>query len=429
MALGVLLCLTALAGCGGPPPPANGSGAPWFETEVLTGLDENGSPRATVTVSIPYRRLVFFRQDDGYLSEYRIRTVQRVLGEPVRLQEWSGTARAEDFAETRQPKVLRRTVSLDVVDVEAPPDAVELEVRVSIPGTQRGASRRLPLPPQRFREGGLTLGEPSLYQQRDRLETVETGFEVMGRGVPDPARFRPHESGAFDLSTGPPWLWVRIFDLRPSPPDSVHRVTVRVVGDEAVESRWTRSFDVPRTGSETAAFLRLPGDALVFGKNRVRVSLAGTDGVEVVVENRGLDLTDTRSWEANLELIEIIARRDELDRLRDAQPTERVQAWREFWQRRDPDPSTVENEALEQHDRRVAYARSNLRDGFRDGALSDRGRIWILHGPPDTVEQASSSFESNARTEVWRYRDLGLAYYFRDEDGFGTYRLVWREAV
>lgn len=425
------LALGTLAGCGSAPPGNGGFGRePWFETEVLTGLDEKGEPRATVTVSIPYRRLVFFRDEDGYVSNYRVRAIQRVAGEAVHLQEWGGTARVEDFEATRAPKVLRRTVGIQLLDVDAPAEAVQLEVRVYVEGTKRASRRIVAIPAQRFREGGLTLGEPIVYQQRDRLETVETGFESMGRGTPDPSRFRPHRQGAFDLSTGPPWVWVRVFDLRSAPSDSVHVLTFRVVGASAAESRWTRSFEVPRASSETAAFVRIPPTALVYGENRIRISLAGTEGVEITVENRGLDLTDTRSWESNLDLIEIIARREEMKRLEAALPTEREERWREFWQRRDPDPTTPENEALEQHDRRVAYARAHLRDGFRDGALSDRGRIWILHGPPDVVEtSATNEFDSNRRLEVWRYRDLGLVYYFSDEDGFGTYRLVWREAL
>jgi GWxTD domain-containing protein len=224
-------------------------------------------------------------------------------------------------------------------------------------------------------------------------------------------------------------MLLRIFDLRNDPPDSTYLLTVRVVNEDTATSRWRRTFEIPRSGSETGVLVRVPGSGLAFGQNRVRVSLPGADGVEVEIENRGLDLTESRSWEANLERIEIIADRDELERLREAPADERVERWRSFWDRRDPDPSTERNEALEEHHRRVAYARANLRDGFRDGALSDRGRIWLLHGPPDRIEASAPGFESNERFEVWRYRDLGLLYYFRDTDGFGTYRLVWREAI
>ncbi|HKK72244.1 MAG TPA: GWxTD domain-containing protein [Candidatus Krumholzibacteria bacterium] len=420
-----------LGGCSGAPGPVPGmDDDPWFEADVLAGLDEEGRPRATVTVSIPYRRMVFFREDQGYVSHYRLRAIQRVAGEAVQLREWGGTAYAEDFDETRKSKVLRRTVGMALRRVEgAAPGAQVIEVQVAIDGTRRRARRTIGLETAGFRSGGLTLGHPTLYRQQDALEEIPTAFEVMGHAMPDPAVFDRHERGPFDLATGPPWMLLRIFDLRRDVPDSTYLVTVRVVNEDTATSRWRQTFEIPRAGSETGALVRVPGSGLAFGGNRVRVSLPGTDGVEVEIENRGLDLTDGRSWEANLERIEIIAARDELERLRDASVGGRVARWRAFWQRRDPVPSTERNEALEEHHRRVAYARANLRDGFRDGALSDRGRIWLLHGPPQTIESSAPGFDSNERFEVWRYRELGLLYYFRDTDGFGTYRLVWREAI
>jgi GWxTD domain-containing protein len=422
------LALTGCTGAAGPAPAMDDT--PWFEADVLAGLDEENRPRATVTVSIPYRRMVFFREEQGYVSRYRLRAIQRVAGDAVQLREWSGTAYAEDFEETRQSKVLRRTVGLALRRVEGAARGSQLiELQVEIEGTKRRARRVIPVENASFRSGGLTLGHPTLYRQHDALTEIPTAVEVMGHAMPDPGAFDRHERGPFDLATGPPWILLRIFDLRNDPPDSTYLLTVRVVNEDTATSRWRQTFEVPRSGSETGALVRVPGSGLAFGQNRVRVSLPGADGVEVEIENRGLDLTGSRSWEANLERIEIIADRDELERLRDTPAGERVERWRAFWNRRDPDPATERNEALEEHHHRVAYARANLRDGFRDGALSDRGRIWLLHGPPDRIETSAPGFESNERFEVWRYRDVGLLYYFRDTDGFGTYRLVWREAI
>jgi hypothetical protein len=75
----------------------------------------------------------------------------------------------------------------------------------------------------------------------------------------------------------------------------------------------------------------------------------------------------------------------------------------------------------------VSYARANLRDGFRDGALSDRGRIWVRHGRPDSVETTTPGYDSNISYEVWRYPRVGRVYYFQDSDGLGRYRLVWQD--
>lgn len=55
-----------------------------------------------------------------------------------------------------------------------------------------------------------------------------------------------------------------------------------------------------------------------------------------------------------------------------------------FWSLRDPDPSTEENEARLRHYRRLKEAdRKFSLDG--PGWKSARGKIWIMHGPPDSV--------------------------------------------
>ena len=71
----------------------------------------------------------------------------------------------------------------------------------------------------------------------------------------------------------------------------------------------------------------------------------------------------------------------------------------EFWRRHNPTPGTPENEFKDEHDRRVAYA--NARWQFASGAgwKSDRGRIYIIYGPPDEIEDHPLKFQR------WRYRE------------------------
>ncbi|MEE8584740.1 MAG: GWxTD domain-containing protein [Acidobacteriota bacterium] len=55
-----------------------------------------------------------------------------------------------------------------------------------------------------------------------------------------------------------------------------------------------------------------------------------------------------------------------------------------FWEIRDPDPSTQANEYRQEHYRRIDYANQRFHAG-RPGWKSDRGRILIMHGPPDDI--------------------------------------------
>lgn len=64
---------------------------------------------------------------------------------------------------------------------------------------------------------------------------------------------------------------------------------------------------------------------------------------------------------------------------------ERDQFIENFWQRRDPTPDTPENEFREEHFRRMAYANDHFAAGV-PGWKTDRGRIYIVYGPPDGTE-------------------------------------------
>jgi GWxTD domain-containing protein len=96
---------------------------------------------------------------------------------------------------------------------------------------------------------------------------------------------------------------------------------------------------------------------------------------------------------------------------------ERDQFIEQFWLRRDPTPDTPENEYKEEHYRRIAYANEHFAAGI-PGWKTDRGRIYIMWGPPDQIEghPSGGTYErpmeegggetSTFPFETWRYRYL-----------------------
>ena len=96
---------------------------------------------------------------------------------------------------------------------------------------------------------------------------------------------------------------------------------------------------------------------------------------------------------------------------------EREQFIEQFWQRRNPDPDSAENTFKEEHYRRIAYTNEHFASGI-PGWKSDRGRIYIMWGPPDEVDTHPSggSYDRPANEgggststypfEDWRYRYL-----------------------
>jgi len=103
-------------------------------------------------------------------------------------------------------------------------------------------------------------------------------------------------------------------------------------------------------------------------------------------------------------------------------PTEREQFRQEFWQRRDYDPSTEENEFKMTYFNRIDEANEFFRTEGRPGWMSDRGRIYILFGPPSERTAYSPGASSSRCTEVWYYRHFPVV--FADNGCSGSYELI-----
>jgi GWxTD domain-containing protein len=124
--------------------------------------------------------------------------------------------------------------------------------------------------------------------------------------------------------------------------------------------------------------------------------------------------TPYRKW-LNEDVVYIITDEEKTAFHRLATDEEREQFIEQFWLRRDPTPDTEENEFKEEHYRRIAYANDHYASGI-PGWKTDRGRIYIIYGPPDEIESHPSGGtyerpmeEGGGETstypfEQWRYR-------------------------
>lgn len=103
--------------------------------------------------------------------------------------------------------------------------------------------------------------------------------------------------------------------------------------------------------------------------------------------------------------------------------TERAQFVEDFWKKRDPSPSTEENEFRQEYYSRIDQANRLFREGRNNsGWLTDRGRAHILLGPPERRNAYPSGYSFYDRPmEIWYYRYFTL--YFVDYTFTGIYKL------
>lgn len=82
----------------------------------------------------------------------------------------------------------------------------------------------------------------------------------------------------------------------------------------------------------------------------------------------------------------------------------------DYWKIKDPTPNTPFNEAMYQYFSRVDYAFFNFQTiSQSDGAKTDKGKIYILYGKPDLME---NGFNDNRNEEIWTYNKFKKKYYF-----------------
>jgi len=94
----------------------------------------------------------------------------------------------------------------------------------------------------------------------------------------------------------------------------------------------------------------------------------------------------------------------------------------EFWKKRDPNPATEDNEFKNEYEKRIETANHLFTDGAEPGWLQDRGRIYILLGPPwERYTYPRGVTFYGLPTEFWYYG--GFQIVFVDERWTGDYRL------
>ena len=105
-------------------------------------------------------------------------------------------------------------------------------------------------------------------------------------------------------------------------------------------------------------------------------------------------------------------------------PDDEKKAWiEEFWKQRDPDPGTEENELKMEYYNRIELATEMFRTELKSGWMTDRGRIYILFGPPmDKVFYPMGSGPQGKCGETWYYGGFPIA--FVDELCAGEFKLI-----
>jgi GWxTD domain-containing protein len=101
----------------------------------------------------------------------------------------------------------------------------------------------------------------------------------------------------------------------------------------------------------------------------------------------------------------------------------------DFWVKRDPDPDTPDNAFKKEFEARVEFVNKRFNKEGGPGYNTDRGRVYILMGPPEKIEEFPPEVGSSIRGFVqwWSYYEHQMAIEFVDADGTGRFRMTRHE--
>lgn len=106
-------------------------------------------------------------------------------------------------------------------------------------------------------------------------------------------------------------------------------------------------------------------------------------------------------------------------------PNARMRFLINFWVSLDQNPKTDENEFWDEFQKRVAYANERYSGGFREGWLTDCGRIIIKYGIPNEIQKETMRTQGKPYEEWFYNIEGGMRFIFLQEEGFGHLRLIY----
>lgn len=93
-----------------------------------------------------------------------------------------------------------------------------------------------------------------------------------------------------------------------------------------------------------------------------------------------------------------------------------------YWEKNDPTPNTRYNELIEVYFKRVSETVRLFSNRHKEGWQTDRGRIYLLYGPPEKIE--NRRYDTRMPHITWLYPSRGLSFTFVDRDKDKEFELL-----
>lgn len=130
-----------------------------------------------------------------------------------------------------------------------------------------------------------------------------------------------------------------------------------------------------------------------------------------------------RDPELAIKLLNVIEKDSVINRLLKADDDEYTRELAAYWKKIDPTPETEYNPLMQEFYSRIDYAVKNFATlAGANGANTDRGKIYIKFGKPTDVDRTSDNYGNVI--ETWTYNNPQRKFVFVDKNGTGDFSLI-----
>lgn len=384
---------------------------PYFNVNLFnTAADSVTLSRLNIRLSFVNDELQFITtKDKKFRADYEVSVVIRdTVESEIASKKWSGYVIAQNFDETNSKRLINTTqVSLDLK-----PNKYLFKIGLKDIETQRTAVREGWIVMRDFSKNDLMLSDilfldsQTLKEDR-RLQQITADLDAkfnVQRHYAYYEIYNASESDSIDIS----------YNILGFENDIIRK------GQHRIRSR----------GRITPDFIELNEDELFTGNYRLKIEIT-SNGQTLQVEKAiycdcKISLPPYKDIEDAIRKLIYIADNDELNKLKKAKGEDRLEKFREFWEKRDPTPETPENEYMEEYYARINTA-NEIFAGNKEGWKTDMGLVYTKLGPPDYVDRPvlyDEFYDQTSRRRpnvIWHYIDLGrqVLFYF----SAGEYRI------
>jgi len=382
--------------------------------------------------SLEQKELDYIKQVEGYGTVVSLElSLKNQEGENAKEKRWQVGNLVPDLEKVKTSDAQM----IDILGDTIKPGLYFLELKVIDLNSNRSGVKRTHLLVTDFRGDSLQISDIQLALNLSGEDTSEVKFNKSGMKV------WPNPRGEYFSKGGMLYLYAEIYNLQfdPEREKKGYSLSFSILDSTGSNPKDYGSQINTKPGNSAVVMNALNIGSLLPGKYFLKLLAKDLDSGDEVERTKPFQVLGPWLQESTAEprteeeaknlrrMLSYISSKDELRMYDQLNLTGKRQFMVEFWKRRDPDPSTPENEfKIEYYSRwEEANRRYSTTQVDKDGWRTDMGRVYILYDEPDDIERHPYAMASKS-WERWNYDHIqgGVYFIFIDEQGYGVYKLI-----